>query len=505
MQLVVIGGGIGGVCCVEELCRQDPQTTVTLISASSVLKGVGNVVKLTENLEEFEVVERDLTSMPYPNLKVINARVQTIDVENKTVVLQDGSSVAYDKLCLATGARPKLLSDNENVMTVRDTESVEMLAQRLQGTKRAIVVGNGGIALEVLPAMTNCEVIWVLKHRHIGDAFFDVDAAQFLLDQLNKCQTSQSSNGHPQVPNVIPSPDLSAQAQTDNQQQNGSQRASTSKPEIQTNYGHALGPKWVEGLKRSEEDNPYELKRCDVKLEFRCQVQEVTSERPEGNLYKESDADKEWRVWLKLSNGVVYGCDVIISAIGVQPNTFMLPTEVKRAQDGGVDVDLAFQSSVPDIYAIGDCCTAVQRVEQGKQDPTSEHWFQMRLWTQARIQGTFVAHVMLGLADELAYGFNFELFTHVTRFFGLKVVFLGRYNGQGLDDLDEKDIIMYSRVMDDTFVRVLMVHGKMQGAVLIGDTDLEETFENLILDRLDLSAYGPNILDPEVELDHYFD
>ena len=36
-------------------------------------------------------------------------------------------------------------------------------------------------------------------------------------------------------------------------------------------------------------------------------------------------------------------------------------------------------------------------------------------------------------------------------------------------------------------------------------SQLEETFENLILDELDLSAYGPAILDPDVELDHLFD
>lgn len=44
-----------------------------------------------------------------------------------------------------------------------------------------------------------------------------------------------------------------------------------------------------------------------------------------------------------------------------------------------------------------------------------------------------------------------------------------------------------------------------QGAILIGETDLEETFENLILDGLDLSAIGPHILNPDIELDHVFD
>eukprot|EP01023_Acetabularia_acetabulum_P061912 TRINITY_DN7535_c0_g1_i2.p1 TRINITY_DN7535_c0_g1~~TRINITY_DN7535_c0_g1_i2.p1 ORF type:complete len:429 (-),score=89.81 TRINITY_DN7535_c0_g1_i2:405-1658(-) len=405
MKFVVIGGGIGGVCCVEELCRISPDDSITLISASTILKGVGSVVKHTDNLEEFEVIERDLDSMPYHNLIVRHAKVETIDTQNKKIVLVGGEQVEYDKVCLATGATPKKLSDNENVITVRDTESVEMLAEKLQGTKRAIVVGNGGIAMEVLPALSDCEVIWVLKHRHIGDAFFDIDAAQFLLDRINQNQKSQTQSA-PQEPTNV--------------------EQSKCKPQIKefkrddqpSEYGHALGPKWVEKLQKQDKEES--IKNCNIKLEFKCLVEEISDTRPEGVLYKESDEKEEWAAWVKLSNGVVYGCDVIISAIGVSPNTQMLPPEIKRAQDGGVEVDLSFQSSVEDVYGIGDCCSALERVEQGKQDPTSEHWFQMRLWTQARVQGTFVAHVMAGLADDLAFGFNFELFTHATRFFWIQ-------------------------------------------------------------------------------------
>lgn len=36
-------------------------------------------------------------------------------------------------------------------------------------------------------------------------------------------------------------------------------------------------------------------------------------------------------------------------------------------------------------------------------------------------------------------------------------------------------------------------------------TDLEEAVEHLILDRLDVGAYGPSLLDPNFELDHVFD
>ena len=85
------------------------------------------------------------------------------------------------------------------------------------------------------------------------------------------------------------------------------------------------------------------------------------------------------------------------------------------------------------------------------------------------------------------------------------MILLGLYDGQRLQDEPEEDIVMYTRATDETFVRVILLRGRLQGAVLVGETDLEEVFENLILGGIDLSPYGPEILDPEAELEDYFD
>ncbi len=39
---VVIGGGIAGVCCCQELCRLNPQTQILLVSTTDCLKEVTN-------------------------------------------------------------------------------------------------------------------------------------------------------------------------------------------------------------------------------------------------------------------------------------------------------------------------------------------------------------------------------------------------------------------------------------------------------------------------------
>ena len=55
------------------------------------------------------------------------------------------------------------------------------------------------------------------------------------------------------------------------------------------------------------------------------------------------------------------------------------------------------------------------------------------------------------------------------------------------------------------YVKVVVQDNRLVGAVLIGDTDLEETFENLILNRLDISHIEERLLDPDIDLEDYFD
>lgn len=43
------------------------------------------------------------------------------------------------------------------------------------------------------------------------------------------------------------------------------------------------------------------------------------------------------------------------------------------------------------------------------------------------------------------------------------------------------------------------------GALLIGDTELEEVFENLIMNKLNINSFGVDLLDPDVDIADYFD
>ena len=110
---------------------------------------------------------------------------------------------------------------------------------------------------------------------------------------------------------------------------------------------------------------------------------------------------------------------------------------------------------------------------------------------------------MLGNADPLRS--PFDLFAHATYFFGYKVVLLGRYNGQALNRDSPSFKVLKREEAGEEFIRVILYEGRIEGAVLLGETDLEETFENLILNRLDVSFLGDRLLDPSLDLEDFFD
>ena len=206
-----------------------------------------------------------------------------------------------------------------------------------------------------------------------------------------------------------------------------------------------------------------------------------------------------WPIFVELTNGRIYGCDLIVCAIGVVPNTepILERNHFSVETDGGLKVNEQMLTSEPDVYAAGDVCSVGWK--------TSELWFQMRLWTQARQMGLY-AGLCIG-ADinqtSAELYFNFDLFAHVTHFFGYKVVLLGLYNGQRLDQSQCQTLVRVTPQKE--FVKVILRNGKMVGSILVGETELEETFENLILNGIDLSSYGEHLLDSTVDIDDYFD
>nr|XP_048288539.1 pyridine nucleotide-disulfide oxidoreductase domain-containing protein 1 isoform X8 [Myodes glareolus] len=333
-----------------------------------------------------------------------------------------------------------------------------------------------------------CEVIWAIKDKAIGNTFFDAGAAEFLISKLMS-EKSEAKIAHRRTIYTV----------------EGVKKENRTKAKAE-NVGSALGPDWHGGLDlKGTEEFSHSIHietRCEVKKIYLQEEFKIMKKKPLAfpkDQHKSVTVDKEvWPVYVELTNGKIYGCDFLVSATGVMPNVhpFLHGNNFDLGEDGGLKVDDQMRTSLPDIYAAGDICTACWQ--------PSPVWQQMRLWTQARQMGWYAAKCMAAasLGQSIDMDFSFELFAHVTKFFNYKVVLLGKYNAQGLGSDHE---LMLRCTRGQEYVKVVMQNGRMMGAVLIGETDLEETFENLILNQMDLSSYGEGLLDPDIDIEDYFD
>uniref|UniRef100_A0A3B4XD27 Pyridine nucleotide-disulfide oxidoreductase domain-containing protein 1 n=1 Tax=Seriola lalandi dorsalis TaxID=1841481 RepID=A0A3B4XD27_SERLL len=440
-KFVIVGGGIAGVTCVEQ---------VKIRARTSNPSSFSFVIfeKVSKVLEEFDVEERPSSVLEekFPNLMVIHSAVKSLHTQSHSVETADGRVFGYEKLCICSGGRPKLLTqENPYVLGIRDTDSAQELQKRLSKAKRIVVVGNGGIALELVYEVEGCEVIWAVKDKAIGNTFFDAGAAQFLIPSLEADKP---------------------------------ERAAPCKRPRYTTEEPAAGASqtFTAGL------------HLGVYLIFSYPAVESAPGSSLGS----------WPVYIQLTNGKTFGCEFVVSATGVVPNTepFLHGNNFALADDGGLRVDDHMMTSELDVYAAGDVCTACWE--------HSPLWQQMRLWTQARQMGWYAGRCMAAhvLSEPIELDFCFELFSHITKFFNYKVVLLGKFNGQGLGP-DHELLVRCTKGRE--YVKVVLSGGRMVGVVLIGETDLEETFENLILNQMDLTPYGEELLNPNIDIEDYFD
>ena len=154
------------------------------------------------------------------------------------------------------------------------------------------------------------------------------------------------------------------------------------------------------------------------------------------------------------------------------------------------------ETSVKDVFAAGDVCS-VDWKEAG------DLWLQMRLWSQAHQMGCYAAHCVAARFIDMDHKmfFNFDVFSHVTSLFGHKIILLGRFKGQGLEGYKA----LFKVEEGKQFAKLILKDGRVKGAILIGDTDLEETIENLLISQLDVSQIEDHLLEPDVDLEDYFD
>ena len=158
-KYIIIGGGIAGSTAAETIREHDKEGEITLISGEAEL--VYNRIVLPNYLKGR--IDREKLFIKTPEslaAKNINIKagvwVKSIDTINHAVILDNGETLAFDKLLIATGGRPKQWNvpgaDKPGVFHFQTLEDSDAILNYSQNIKSAAVVGGGFISLELVDA-----------------------------------------------------------------------------------------------------------------------------------------------------------------------------------------------------------------------------------------------------------------------------------------------------------------------------------------------------------------
>ncbi|KRA63739.1 FAD-dependent oxidoreductase [Agrobacterium genomosp. 3 str. CIP 111-78] len=156
-RLVIVGAGQAAFALAAKLRALKDERPITIIGSEDVYPYQRPPLSKKYLLGEMSFDRLMFRPEEWYAENNVDIRLSTwaedIDRKAKTVRMQDGSTLAYDKLVLATGAAPRLLpasigGDLEGVLTVRDKRDADRLMEEMKPGRRLLVIGGGYIGLE---------------------------------------------------------------------------------------------------------------------------------------------------------------------------------------------------------------------------------------------------------------------------------------------------------------------------------------------------------------------
>lgn len=386
MNHVIIGNGTAAVGCIEAIRVADKESPITIISDEPYPvygRPLISYLLLGKTTEQNMLHYRPESFYADNRVTALLGRTATrIDPAAKKVILDGGKSVAYDKLCIATGSQPFIppIDGLESVSAQTPFMTLDH-AKRLRdllGTdkkKRVLIVGAGLIGLKCAEGIL-----------HLAREITVIDLATRIL------------------PNVL------------HEQPAGV---------IQTHM-EKKGVKFLLG---------------DSVAQFGAQT-------------------------ACLKSGKTVDFDVLVMAVGVRPNT-SLAAGAGCAVSRGIVLDDHMRTTVPDIYAAGDCTLS--------HDISAQTDRILAILPNAYLQGETAGINMAG-GDR---AFVRAVPMNASGFMGLHMITAGCYDGQPYVEQDEETGAYKLLVTKDD---------QLKGFILIGSVERAGIYTALIRDRVPLKS-----------------
>ena len=170
-HLVIIGCGLATGRLLDEMARFTHSYRITVIGDEP--HGSYNRIMLSKLLAGEtgfdELVQKDVRWFSDVGIGFLCARVTAISTESCELSLDNGDTVAYDRLVIATGSSPAKIPAGKQslpgIYSFRTREDVELISSGAMQSTSALVVGGGLLGLEAAYGLARMAADVTLVHR----------------------------------------------------------------------------------------------------------------------------------------------------------------------------------------------------------------------------------------------------------------------------------------------------------------------------------------------------
>ncbi len=188
-QLVVVGNGMAGVACVEQILKKTDKFEITIFGDephANYNRILLSLVLAGEKSPQ-EIVINDTEWYQTHGIRArLGVRIAAIDRARRVVVDDDGGETEYDKLILATGSAafipPIPGVDKQNVHVFRTLDDTRALLEKARPGLKAAVIGGGLLGLEAARGLQvrGCEVTVVHLMETLMERQLDATGGEYL-------------------------------------------------------------------------------------------------------------------------------------------------------------------------------------------------------------------------------------------------------------------------------------------------------------------------------------
>ncbi len=198
MHIVIVGNGVAGIeaaFAIRE--RLNPrQAKITVISKETdfFFSRTALMYAYMDKLDRRDLEPYERKSYAQKKIELVRARVVDLDAATQKLTLDDGDTVAYDRLLLAVGAKPRLVpfagldaveDGLVHFVSMQDLDACERLTW---STERAVVVGGGLIGVELVESLMHhgVEVTFLVREPWFWPAALGKEEGEIVAEHLRE-------------------------------------------------------------------------------------------------------------------------------------------------------------------------------------------------------------------------------------------------------------------------------------------------------------------------------